>query len=234
MGEIQRVVRLSLAAAVLGLGLTVAGGAQAEDVFSANVTMTTDYLFRGISQTGERPAIQGGFDYAHTSGLYLGTWASNVNYGSDTSTEIDYYVGFAGELAAGVGYDFSFIYFNYPGDESSFDYWELAASFNYSYFTAGLNYADEYFGDGGPKFYYPYLNASFPLNETFSLDLHYGYTFIDVSDYWTDGEDDYADYSLGVSTSWGGLDFSLNYVGTTISGLDAADNRLVFAISKSF
>jgi len=158
MCEMQRAVRLCLAAGALGLGVTVAGGAQAEDVLSANVTMTTDYLFRGISRTGERPAIQGGFDYTHTSGFYLGTWASNVNYGSDTSTEIDYCVGFAGELAAGVGYDFSFIYFNYPGD----------------------------------------------------------------------------DYSQGVSSSWGGLGCSLNYVGTTLSGLDAADNRLVFAISKSF
>ncbi len=66
--------------------------------YTGNVAVATDYVFRGVSQTQERPAIQGGFDAAFDSGIYAGIWASNVNFGTDTSTEMDYYGGYLGQL----------------------------------------------------------------------------------------------------------------------------------------
>ena len=70
--------------------------------FTANVGVVSDYLFRGISQTKGAPAIQGGFDYSHSSGLYAGTWLSSVSWYSDTvagaskSVEFDVYGGYKG------------------------------------------------------------------------------------------------------------------------------------------
>ena len=69
--------------------------------FSANVGYFTDYIYRGGSQTADGPAIQGGFDLGHESGFYLGTWASNVDFGNSAEVEIDFYGGFGGELPNG-------------------------------------------------------------------------------------------------------------------------------------
>ena len=70
-------MRKSIAASVLIVALPLAGAAQAEEEaspFSANVSVVSDYAYRGISQTDEKPALQGGFDFKHGSGLYVGVW----------------------------------------------------------------------------------------------------------------------------------------------------------------
>ena len=72
--------------------------------FSANVALATDYMYRGGSQTNEQPAISGGFDYAHSSGVYAGVWASNVDFGDSANIEIDYYGGIGGEFSNGIGW----------------------------------------------------------------------------------------------------------------------------------
>src|SRR5207237_1081318 len=78
---------LSLACSTLfaagAVAQTPAPAATPEHTFTANVGLFSEYIFRGISQTGGRPAVQGGFDYAHASGLYLGTWASNISWLED-------------------------------------------------------------------------------------------------------------------------------------------------------
>jgi uncharacterized protein (TIGR02001 family) len=89
--------------------------------FTANVGVVTDYLFRGISQTHANPAIQGGFDYSHASGVYLGIWGSSISWVSDTvggsyPTEIDVYGGYKGSFAGDWGYDLGLITYNYPGN----------------------------------------------------------------------------------------------------------------------
>lgn len=212
--------------------LAGAGTAQAE--ISANVTVATDYLFRGISQTDERPAIQGGFDYAHDSGIYVGTWASNVNFGTQTSTEMDYYIGFANETDGGFGYDLSVIFFDYPGD-GKFDYIEYALGFSYGGFGFGLVYSDEYLGDDGPEFWYPYADYSFGLTEDLSLDLHVGYSDIDADDFWAPGEDSYFDYHIALGYSVAGVDLSLGYYDTDLDDdFELAEGRALFSISKSF
>ena len=95
---------------------------------SGNITLTSDYVFRGVSQTQGGPAIQGGFDYAHASGFYVGTWASNVDWVStvagtpavafkdNNSMEIDLYGGYRGSVGD-VGYDVGVITYYYPGDQ---------------------------------------------------------------------------------------------------------------------
>lgn len=230
-----------LPAAVTAALLSATGVAQGMDegsthAISANVTLASDYTFRGISQTDEKPAIQGGFDYEHETGLYLGTWASNVNFGegSNSSTEMDFYAGFAGESDGGVGYDVAYIFFDYRGD-SGFDYQEFAFSLSYEGFALGVIYSDEYLGNGGPEFWYPYAEYSYTFEEAqVSLDLHYGYNDASDADYDFFGSDDsYSDWSVTLGYSALGLDFALAYVDTDLDDLDAADSRAVFSISKS-
>jgi len=231
-------------ALLLGAGLAQAQSAEGQDKgmeessahsISANVTLASDYTFRGISQTDEKPAIQGGFDYAHETGLYAGVWASNVNFGetSNASSEMDYYGGFAGETDGGFGYDISYIYFDYRGD-SYFDYQEFALAFSYVGVTLGVNYSDEYLGNGGPEFWYPYVEYSLSLPYDFSLDFHYGYNDASDADYDFFGSDDtYSDWSVTLGVSALGLDWAVAYVDTDLDDLDAADARAVFSVSKS-
>ena len=96
--------RKTLFAAATALMLGAAGAGAAESTYTANVMLASDYVFRGISQTNERGAIQGGFDAALSNGIYAGVWASNVNFGTGadgTSTEVDYYGGYSGTLGCG-------------------------------------------------------------------------------------------------------------------------------------
>jgi len=94
---------------------------------TANVGLFSQYVFRGISQTNQKPAVQGGFDVAHKSGFYAGTWASNISWISDgtsgqpqgntasASVEWDFYGGYKGSLPADFGYDLGVLYYWYPG-----------------------------------------------------------------------------------------------------------------------
>ena len=91
---------------VVALAASFAASAAAEDLtFSSNLAIASDYLFRGISQTGTNPALQGGFDATHASGLYAGVWGSNISWLSDAgvathaSVELDTYIGFGGSYA---------------------------------------------------------------------------------------------------------------------------------------
>lgn len=128
-----------------------------------NVAFVSDYRFRGISQTFGLPAIQGGFDYAHASGLYAGIWASNVystasngigtSYNNGAGLEWDLYGGYKFEVAPEVTLDIGGLYYYYPGarwnnaERSSFDNFELYVGASYKWFSAKYSYAlTDYFG----------------------------------------------------------------------------------------
>ncbi len=119
---------LPLAAAfALTIGYNVASAE-----ITGNVSLTSDYKFRGISQSDESPAIQGGLDYAHDSGFYVGTWASSVDFdtngaGYDGSLELDVYAGFGNTIGdSDFGYDVGVMYYAYPGDDGAEgDYFEF-------------------------------------------------------------------------------------------------------------
>lgn len=233
-------MKLKIASALCGVllvGSTVA--AQAAEV-SGNVTLTTDYRFRGISQNAGdvSPAIQGGFDLALDSGIYVGTWASNVNFNEGGAIELDAYGGWAGSIADGVDLDVGFIYFGYPKDQGAdYDYWEIYASISAFGGTLGVNYADDYFAETG-EWWYVYGEYSIPLGETFSLDLYAGYNMFDEEEFLFE-EDAYVDYSIGVSASFFELDWSVAYVGTDLSDTDCfgaddiCDDTVVLSVSKS-
>ena len=229
-----------LATALAALAtIAAAGAAHAGDgPFTANVGLVSDYAYRGSSQTDERPALQGGFDYAHDSGLYAGVWGSNVSWLSDSnpnvhnSLELDIYGGYKGTIGA-IGYDVGLLQYYYPGSypkgfnspDTLEGYiglsWEFL-SFKYSYaFTDLFGYEKS---DGSQ--YYD-LGAAVDVGGGFTLAAHVGYSDIK-------GQDDYTDWKLGVTKEFGGFNFGLHYVDTDVDNAYLADERVILSIAKSF
>ena len=179
--------------------------------FESNVAIAKDYVWRGMTQTSEEPAISGGFDIAGESGLYFGTWASNVEFGDGAALELDWYAGYANELENGLSYDIGYLAFTYPG-EDSLDFEEIYLGLGYSYF--GLTYSAG--------------QDSAPDNTEFSVALGETGLGVTYGDY-----DEYGEYTiisydlpmsiagLGVSLSWS--DFSAE----TSSGLADEDTFVI-------
>lgn len=218
--------------ALLTTGSLASTAAYAGDI-EANVALATDYVFRGFSQTDEQPAISGGFDYGFENGFSIGTWASNVNFGDDTSSEIDLYAGYSFALSETVSVDLSYVYFAYPGETDALNYSEFVAGIGFGDVGLSLVYSPDYFGSDASAIV---LNADYSLGlgENLSADFHVGYSDVDEDDFFDAGEDSYIDYSVGLSTSAAGVDLALTLYGTDLDGIDAADDRLVFSVGKSF
>ncbi len=205
---------------------------------SGNVSIATDYVYRGISQTSENAAIQGGFDIEADSGLYAGIWASNVNF--DGSIEIDVYAGYGGSFTENVSYDIGVLHYEYPDDaqggnpDSTFN--EVYGSISAAGFTVGVNYSPDFFFESDTATYF-YVDYELSLPNDFGLALHYGDQSIDDNALF--GTPDYNDYSIGLSRSFEDLDFSLTWYDTDLSntdcfgGGDVCESRVVLAIGKS-
>ena len=225
--------------------------------FSANVSMATDYIFRGISQTAHEPTIQGGFDYSHSSGLYIGTWASNVNWvgtKQNTSMEWDIYGGYGGSITDDVSYDVGLLKYYYTGDNVAGptpDTLEAYASVSWKFLTLKYNHVlSEYifaWGDqnGGNKNNrgsgYLDLSAEFDLGEGWGVSAHVGRQRIKNF-----SNANYTDWKLGVTKDVGFGVVGLTYTDTNadgscskgeaycFSGKDAGRSAAVLSFSKSF
>ena len=248
----KKLVMGGVAAAVLASS-AVANAGEIE----ANVALSTDYIFRGISQTDNNPAISGGFDYSFGGGFYVGVWGSNVDFGSNSfindegeldstssaSAEIDLYAGYVFELAENVELDLGYIYYAYPGDSGSLNYSEFTASISFSDLSFGLIYSPDYFGSDEDAIIFN-TDYSVGIAKNLSLDLHAGYTTTDLDETGASiliGDtnlDDYVDWSIGLSTSAVGVDLSLTYhdtdIDSSVADINGAEDRVVFSIGKSF
>lgn len=198
-------------ATAIACSIPAAANASVEGL-SANVGLTSNYLWRGVSQTDDGAAISGGIDYEHESGFYAGTWASNVDFGDAASYELDFYFGFGGDIGdTGFGYDVGYIYYAYPDSDENdpmneYDFGEVYGSISYSYFSFTANYGVN--NDDGAELFdgalYLSADAAFEIADGLELGLHVGdYSF--DSDY---DEGDYTDY--GVSLSKDGFTFAIS------------------------
>lgn len=211
---------------------------------SANATLATDYAFRGISQTNNQFAIQGGFDWASDMGLYVGTWASNVDsqfFGgaTDPQIELDLYGGYSKELSNGFGYDLGYLRYQYPGG-SDFNTNEFYLKGSYKGLSASVNYSPElnFVGVDGSAWYWAAgYDYTFPYEINFSA--HVGYN---AGQAYSDDDalgGTYTDWSLGLSKTVVGVDLGLTYVDNNISksdcgGSNVCEARVVASIGKSF
>ncbi len=212
---------------VIGLGALCCATAWpsfAEGELSANLAVTSDYVWRGISQTLGDPAIQGGIDYAHESGVYVGAWASNVDFFSsnapdstpddddDAGIELDLYVGYSGETEFGFGWDLGVIQYRYPGARKSLldTSEEFYAGASYRFFNV-MVYRD-FDNDSS----YVEAGLEFELPQAFTLNLRGGHFDFDDAQ-------DYTDYGIALSRSLAGFDVSVQYTDTDLSDSACAE-----------
>ena len=229
---------MKLTHGLAALSLLALGAAAHADV-TGTVTVVSDYDFRGITQTAQDPALQGSIDWTSESGIYLGAWGSNVDFGDDVDTdvEIDLYGGIRG--GEDITWDLGIIYYTYM-DGSEFNYPEIYASIGYKWLSGKLWYSDEFGGvDDNGEAYYIEGNASFPLAET-GLGLT-GHVGMSDGDYW-DSVDGYFDWSVGVTYTLGHFNLGLKYIdGSDLEEADgtpddvfSSEARAVFSVSTTF
>ena len=223
-----------LAAAVLPTAVQAADAPVAATTY--NVGVVTDYRYRGISQSRLKPALQGGADYSNPNGVYVGVWASTIQWVKDAGTapavdagstplEIDLYGGYKGELAKDLGYDVGALYYLYAGNKignipgaSNANTFELYGALTYGLFTAKYSHSlTNLFGAGGSLGApdskgsgYLELGASFDLGNGWSVAPHVGRQAIKRY-----SAASYTDYSLTLGKDLGnGLTLSAALVGT--------------------
>ena len=226
--------------------------AHAEDAnpLSFNITLTSDYRYRGISQTRLKPAIQAGVDYALPAGFYIGAWASNIKWikdaGGDASVEIDVYGGYKGEIAKDLTYDVGVLTYIYPSNKlnPSADTTELYGAVTYG--PATLKYSHSVtrlFGFlSSRNSGYLDLTATFEVGDGIQLIPHVGYQKVR-----NNSDASYTDYSFTVGKDFSGFFLSAAVVGTSTkspAGLPAyyyaPDDKnlgktgLVVAVKKTF
>lgn len=200
---------------------------EASSPFSATFAVTSDYVFRGVSQTDNEPAFQAGLNYSAPLGFYAGVWGSNVDFGSDgPNFEIDYFVGWNKDLSDSWNLDLGVTRYTYEGSSAGYgdiDYNEYIAKVTWSGpVTVGgiLAYADDYSNTGAEETYAG-VSASYDIGDTgFSLGASTGYTSIDAG---SDGRADFFDGSVSVSKGFGPATATLGYYDTF--GSDADDLR---------
>lgn len=204
--------------------------------FTGNVTLASEYLYRGIAQTRGKPAIQGGFDYAHASGFYAGVWGSSISWigdavaGASANMEIDVYGGYKGSISDDLGYDLGVLTYNYPGTGKTAngtildqDTTEVYAALSWKWLTLKYSHSttalfgwgktsgalDKTTGSG-----YLELNAAYDLGNGWGINGHAGHQKVNGN---TDAS--YSDYKLGVSK-----DLGFGTVGLAYSTTNAKDN----------
>jgi uncharacterized protein (TIGR02001 family) len=212
------------ATAAVALLLGGAAHVNASD-FTANISASNNYLWRGLTQSDNGPAVSGGIDYGHDSGFYVGTWVSNVNYGAGDpfSYEHDMYAGYSGEYNE-VTYDFGYLYYNYD-EQANFDFSEVYGSLGYRGFSvtayvlahaeteenSGVGQDGGNYDFGFGSAFYISGDYAFEIREGLELGLHVGYhdgDFVDAFNF-ADGTFNYVDYNISLAK--GGFGFMVSH-----------------------
>jgi uncharacterized protein (TIGR02001 family) len=213
---------------------------------TANIGLFSQYVFRGLTQTNQKPAVQGGFDLSHKSGFYVGTWASNVNWIADfvpppnsvsASMEWDFYGGYKGSLPADFGYDLGALYYYYPGNYGNApsgytkpDTTELYAALSWKFLSLKYSYSvnNKTFGvpDSRGSSYLD-LTASYDVIDKVSDAIGKVTLFGHLGHQWYSGDTsptlansvyNYGDWKIGASTEIYGL--TVGIYGTSTNAQD--------------
>lgn len=247
---------LMSAPSVIAADAPAAPAAVSPHTFTGNVTLASEYLYRGIAQTRGKPAIQGGFDYAHASGFYAGVWGSSISWisdavaGASANVEIDVYGGYKGSLGDDLGYDLGVLTYNYPGSgktlagvqELKQDTTEIYGALTWKWLTLKYSHSttalfgwakspgaltDKTTGSG-----YLELNAAYDLGDGWGINGHVGHQKVKGN---TNAS--YSDYKLGVTKDMGfgvfGLAYSATNAKDSCSGAAAATANDVYCFVNS-
>ena len=222
-------------AALIGASALVLFGAgsaqaQAQPEVAFNIGVVSDYVFRGVSQTGEDPVVQGGVD-ANWGSFYAGAWASTVDFDEGTDAEVDLYGGYRTE-AAGYALDFGVLGYFYVNAPSGADYnfveFKAAASRAIGPATLGaaVYYSPDFFGADDAATYLE-ANGAYALADKWTVSGAVGHQWLDVSD-------DYTTWNLGLAYALTDhLTVDVRYHDTDVDG-PLTDDRFVVGLKASF
>lgn len=242
----KKLITLAIAGAIALPSIAMAEeAAPPPPPLSFNVGVVSDYLFRGISQTHGKPAIQGGVDYAFSNGLYVGAWGSSITWVKDWlgdgSVEVDLYGGYKGSITEDLGYDVGYITYNYPGKGAATaglanpNTQELYAALSYKWLSAKYSYAtsshfvgwyggaalDEKTRGSG----YLELNANYDMGDGWTLIGHVGAQKVKKN-----AAASYTDWKIGASKDIGFGVVSLTYSDTNAEA--CSDASLAYCWTK--
>jgi len=255
-----------LLSSILALTVSLTGFAEEEGIedalpkgwgeISATAAMTTDYVYRGVSQTDEHGAVQASFDYSNEFkgvGIYLGTWGSTLNFAQDAAgfpigyAEFDFYGGFTYDLGP-VAADLGVLYYFYPGSAGEgvdYNFIEIPLSLGMTFLddslelTAGLAWTPDYFGHKDNALWIPVglaytIPGEIPLSP--GISANYG-----RQEFLASSSEDlsYNAWDAGVTGRLIGFDLDLRYYQSDApveltGNEDLGDMRVVFAVSRSF
>lgn len=193
-----------LTTAISALALLASAPSFADLEGSAGIT--NNYIWRGLTQTINESAFQGGVKATSESGLYAGTWVSNVSYDSDDaySYEHDIYFGFSGETD-GFTYDAGYLYYNYD-ENAGFDFGEVYGTIGIGNFSLSAYFLTNAEPDEGPgqdfsafETYYFSGNYSIPLASGATIGLHLGYHEGDFAEAFNGVTEGYLDYNISIA-----------------------------------
>lgn len=194
---------------------------------SWNLSVTSDYVFRGVSQSNRKPALQGGFDYAFgESGFYTGIWGSNVDFqdSDGPDVEVDFYGGFNHDFSDQWNGDISVLRYTYYGERSvygSIDYNEYIGKLGWNkMLTLTVGYANDY-ANLGYSSVYTGLDGSWDIGHDFTFNAGVGHTNF------SDDNGSYNDWLLGISKQFGPVQATLNYFDTNTSGPRLSDSLVL-------
>ena len=218
--------------------------AQAEETpwgpFSGGVALTSDYRFRGVSQSDRDAAVQGWLQYDHASGLFANVWASSIDFNDqlsyDSSLEVDLTVGYTFKLGAETDATGKIVYYWYadadtPSGSPEYDYWEFIASVSHNFgkFSASAEfaYSPDNFAESGDAMALT-GGASVPLMDSFLFFTGGLEASAHVGHQWLDGDaDDYVYFDLGASATWEQITLDVRWVDTDRDTADCDGNSTI-------
>ncbi len=212
---------------LLVFGALVAASAApafAQDVtVTSNVALVSDYVWRNVSQSNGDATIQGGIDLTTTSGFYLGTWASGVDFNNgadDTNLEVDLYGGYRFDLG-GIAADVGAIYYAYPDSgPSDINFWEVYGKLSKTFDAITLAGSVNYDPDNETTFVD--ASAAYAVTPEFSLSAGYGA--------YLEGAGEYTGWNAGASWAVGGVTLGARFYDNDIAG---SDDGYIFSIGRA-
>ena len=187
---------------------------------SANLAITSNYVWRGMTQTANSPAVQGGIDLGY-KGFYLGAWGSNVEFGpSNNNLEADIYAGYASEIA-GIGYDIGFIQYAYPNESTLWNFEEAYIGLSKDFGTFGVNGKYSFGLDDAPDYWDLGASVALPMDSTLAA------TYGDYDTYGTN-------YIISLAKEFGKFEVSVAYTDFEAEVGPYTEDHFVATISTSF
>lgn len=201
----------------------------------ASLTITSDYLFRGVSQTSNSPAVQGSLGIVNDSGVYASVWASSIDFAN--GLELDPSVGFANTVGA-ISYDLGVVHYGYPGfTEEDLPFTEVYGSASWKGVSAGVAWTSDYYGGNG-KSLYSHVGYG---TELYGISLAAGVGQTQFDEQGMSAADGYVDFHVNVGKAFAGLQWQLSYAGSTLDDNECAafsgdssrcDGRFLVSVSK--